>query len=100
MSRIKEAQAIDFVTQKVIFIITDVYDKLYTKIAKTLKKNSFIVKKTRKRVHDEIDKKNISFLEIVNNKRSRSERSFALNVRQRRRLVRHAIKNKANRRKF
>ena len=99
MSRTKGALAIDSAIQGAILIATDVYDKPYTEVAKTLGKDPSTIRKLRKRVHDEVDKENILFLEVVNKKRPRSERSLKLNVRQRRRFVRHAIKNKANRRK-
>ena len=58
------------------------------------------VKTFKKRVYKKIDKKNISFFQTVNIKQSQNNKSFKLNVRQRRRLIKHTIKNKTNQQKF
>ena len=100
MDRSKGATAIDSAKQGAIVIATDKYDRSYSEVARKLDLTTARVSQARKRVHEKVEKKNISFLEVANHKRPRSGRSLKLDVRDRRRLVRHAIKNKRNRQKF
>ena len=99
MPRTKGATAIDPATQGAILIAIDEYDKPYSDVARTLGTSRQVVKQMRDRVHAEADKENIPPLQVVNTQRPRSGRPLRLDVRDRRRLVRHATKNKANRRK-
>lgn len=100
MPRSKGATAIDPAKQGAILIATDKYDRPYTEVAKELNLSANAVRFARKRVHEEADKENISPLEAANRKRSRSGRPLKLDYRDRRRLVRHATKNKRQRQKL
>ena len=82
-----------------IIIATDNYGVPNTKAAEQVGCSESAVRALKKRVYEEADKENISPLQAANTKQPRSGRPSKLDVRQRRRLVRHAIKNKANRRK-
>ena len=99
MPRTKGATAIDPAKQGAILIAIDKYDRPYTEVAQELGLTPEAISAARKRVHAQADKENIPSLAAANTKQPRIERPHKLDVRDRRRLVRHATKNKANRRK-
>ena len=70
------------------------------KIAKKINYSKSTIKTFKKRVYAKINKKNISSLQIVNIKSSHIEKFSKLNVRNRKRLIKHTIKNKTNQRKL
>ena len=96
MPRNKEFNAAQ---QGAIIMSTDVYNELYFEVARKLGTSRQAVRQMHERVHEEADKENIHPLTACTIKQPRSERSLKLDVRDRRRLIRHAIKNRANRRK-
>ena len=100
MPRSKGATAIDAAKQGAILIACDKYDKSYVEVGAELGLTGEAVSQARKRVYAEADKENIPPFEAANNKRPRTGRSPKLDVRDRRRLVRHATKNKRNRQKL
>ena len=61
--------------------------------------NESMIRNFKKRVCEEAEKEKIPSVDVVNDKLSRGHRDFKLDVRDCRRLVRHATKNKVNRRK-
>ena len=99
MPRTKGSREIDAATKGAIIIATDIYDKPHTEVARDLNVSNSSIQAVRKRVHDDANKENVPPIQAANNRHSRSGRPVKIDVRDRRRLVRHATKNKANRRK-
>ena len=83
-----------------IIIAIDVHNNYNRDVAEVVNCLKSAVKSVRKRVYEEADKKNIFSIQAVNTKQSRNDRSFKLNYKNRKRLIKHTTKNKANRRKF
>ena len=82
-----------------IIIATDVHNDYNRDVAEAVNCSESAVRSVRKRVHEEADKENIPSIQAANTKQPRSGRLPKLDYRDRRRLIRHATKNKANRRK-
>ena len=102
MSKRSEDHDITFAQTDAIITTIETYHKFNRKIAKDLKLDESTIKKVKQRVQKKIDKKNISSLQTINIKQSRPRnlKFFKLNIKDRRRLIKYTIKNKANRRKF
>ena len=100
MSRKSENHDITPAQIDAIITVIETYHKFNRKIAKNLKLDESTIKKIKQRVQKKINKKNISLFQTINTKQLRNLKSFKLNIKNRRRLIKHTIKNKANRRKF
>ena len=96
MPRNKEFNAAQ---QGAIIMGTNVYNEPYSEVARKLETSRQTMRQVHERVHEEANKENIPPLTAATTKQPRNERPPKLDVRDRRRLIRHAIKNKANRRK-
>ena len=82
-----------------IISAVDNHNAYYSDVVRIVNCSQSTIESLVKRVHEKADKKNISSLQVVNAKQPRSDRPLKLDYRDRRRLIKHAIKNKANRRK-
>ena len=99
MPRISGSKAFDSATQGTIIYATDYQDRPFQEVGNQLGTSRQAVKQIQKRVHGKADKKNIHLLTAANFQRPRFKRPSKLDVRDRRRLIRYATKNKINRRK-
>ena len=82
-----------------VLMATQNHNARNTDVAKDVGCSEGAVRGVKKRVLEKADKENIAPLQAANAKQPRGLRPPKLNVRERRCLIRHAIKNKANRRK-